>query len=264
MLLAVDIGNSNISIGVFDSKRLITDWRLSTDRNKTCDEYGLMIRQLFAMDGIQLSSVTHSAVSSVVPPITPTWEKALRKYVKCDVLIIGTGVKTGMELRYENPRDVGADRIVGAVAAYEKYGGPCIIVDFGTATTFDAVSASGQYLGGAIAPGIGISLEALFQRAAKLPRIEIISPRQVIGRNTVAAMQSGIVYGFAGQVDYIVTKMKAELGQSSHVIATGGLANLIAAETPCIDKVDQLLVLDGIRIVWERNQQPPRKSTTDQ
>lgn len=253
MLLAVDIGNSNICLGVYDDKQLLNSWRLSTDRHKTVDEYGMILRQLFGMHDLKVSDIEAVAISSVVPPVTPVWEDTSRKYVRCSPLVIGPGVRTGMDLKYENPRDVGADRIVGAVAAYELYGGPCIVVDFGTATTFDAISANGQYLGGAIAPGIGISLEALFQRAAKLPRIELAAPKNVIGRNTVQAMQAGVVYGFAGQVEYIVNKIKAELGAKPFVVATGGLAPLIAAETPSIDKVDPLLVLEGIRIVWERN-----------
>ncbi|MDP2857173.1 MAG: type III pantothenate kinase [Bacillota bacterium] len=255
MLLALDIGNTNTCIGIYDGKRLMSEWRVSTDRRKTRDEYRLMLGHMAEVDGIDAKGIEASAISSVVPPLTPIWEAALQKYLGSRPLIIGPGVKTGMDLRYDSPKDVGADRIAGAVAAYENYGGPCIIVDFGTATTFDAVSKSGQYLGGAIAPGIGISLEALFEHAARLPRIDLVRPRGVIGRNTVWAMQAGIVYGFAGQVEFIVARMKEELGENAFVVATGGLAPLIAYETRVINKVDPLLVLEGIRIVWERNRE---------
>ncbi len=257
MLLALDIGNTNTCIGIYDGEKLLSDWRVSTDRHRTRDEYMLMLRQMFDVDGIALRDVESSAISSVVPPLTPVWEAALQKCLGSRPLVIGPGVKTGMDLRYDSPKDVGADRIAGAVAAYEKYGGPCIIVDFGTATTFDAVSKSGMYLGGAIAPGIGISLEALFEHAAKLPRIDLARPKGVIGRNTVWAMQAGVVYGFAGQAEFIVAKMKEELGGDAFVVATGGLASLIAYETRSVNKVDPLLVLDGIRIVWERNRDTP-------
>jgi len=255
MLLALDIGNTNTCIGIYDGKRLVSEWRVSTDRRKTRDEYRLMLGHMCQVDGIVVKDIESSAISSVVPPLTPIWEAALQKCLGSRPLIIGPGVKTGMDLRYDSPKDVGADRIVGAVAAYENYGGPCIIVDFGTATTFDAVSKSGQYLGGAIAPGIGISLEALFEHAARLPRIDLVRPRGVIGRNTVWSMQAGIVYGFAGQVEFIVARMKEELGENAFVVATGGLAPLIAYETKVINKVDSLLVLEGIRIVWERNRE---------
>lgn len=254
MLLAIDVGNTNTCLGVYENKKLVVEWRLSTDRSKTVDEYGMTLRQFFMLDGMDIGRVDAVAVSSVVPPLTPTWEATSVKYLGQKPLVVGPGIKTGMDLKYDSPRDVGADRIAGAVAAYEMYGGPCIIVDFGTATTFDAVSKTGQYLGGAICPGIGISSEALFQRAARLPRIELVRPRGTIGKNTVWAMQAGIIFGYAGQVEYVVKKMKTELGGEAFVVATGGLAPLICSETTVIDKIDPTLVLEGIRIVWERNQ----------
>lgn len=255
MLLAFDVGNTNIVLGAFKGKELLRDWRFETDKNKSADEYGMLINQFFQYEGLKLSDVEDVIISSVVPPIMYTLQHTSQKYCNKEAMIIGPGIKTGMNIRYDNPKQVGADRIVNAVAAYEKYGGPLVIVDFGTATTFCAVSDKGEYLGGTIAPGIKISSDALFQKAAKLPRVELIKPGKVICKNTVSSMQSGIVYGYIGLVDYIVTRMKAELKNDPNikVIATGGLATLIASESETIECIDKLLTLDGLQIIYERN-----------
>jgi len=253
MLLVVDVGNTNIVLGVYDGDRLIQHWRVSTDREKSADEYGMLLYNLFSFRNLKFSDIHAIAISSVVPPLTVPLTRMCQRYFNVEPLIIGPGTKTGMAIKYENPREVGADRIVNAVAAYAKFGGPLVIVDFGTATTFDAVAANGDYLGGAIAPGIGISTEALFQRAAKLPRIELVKPKSVIARNTVHSMQAGIIYGYVGQVDEIVRRMKEELGGKAYVVATGGLANLIASETTEIQSVEPFLTLEGLRLLYERN-----------
>lgn len=253
MLLVFDVGNTNIVLGVFDESRLVVDWRLSTARHRTADEYGMLLRYLFESKGLSFSLVEAVVVSSVVPPLNFALEQMCRKYFGIQPVVVGPGIKTGMPIKYENPREVGADRIVNAVAGFEIYGGPLIIVDFGTATTFCAVSDRGEYLGGAIAPGMGISTEALFARAAKLPRVEIAKPPAVIGKTTVSSMQSGIFYGFVGQVDEIARRMKTEMKGEPMVVATGGLADLIFTESSTIDKVDHLLTLTGLRIIYERN-----------
>lgn len=253
MLLVIDVGNTNIVLGVYKDTELLDHWRISTDRQRTTDEYGVLIRELFYLNDLRADDINAIIISSVVPPVVPTLERMCQRYFGLSPLIIGPGVKTGMDIRYDNPREVGADRIVNAVAAYEKYGGPVIIVDFGTATTFCAVDAKGVYLGGSICPGIGISTEALVQRTAKLPRIELKRTDSVICRNTIESMQAGVFYGFVGQVEGIVSRMRRELDMSARVVATGGLAVVIAPATKAIDVVEPMLTLEGLRIIYERN-----------
>ncbi|WP_044023027.1 type III pantothenate kinase [Bacillus sp. SG-1] len=253
MIFVLDIGNTNIVLGVYEGEELKYHWRMETNRHKTEDEYGMIVKNLFQHVQLSLESIDGIIISSVVPPIMFSLERMCVKYFNITPLVVGPGIKTGLNIKYENPREVGADRIVNAVAGIEQYGGPLIIVDFGTATTYCYINEEKQYMGGAIAPGIGISTEALYSKAAKLPRIEIGRPDHIIGKNTVSAMQSGILYGYVGQVEGIVKRMKATGDSNPLVIATGGLAQLISKESDVIDVVDPFLTLKGLKLIYERN-----------
>lgn len=256
MLLAIDVGNTNIMIGVFDrDDKVKVCWRIATRRDGTEDELGMMLKELMQHSGLGLQDISAVAISSVVPPLMYSLERMAKKYFKVNPLIVNLRINTGLNILIDNPREVGADRIVNAVAGFSLYGGPLIIVDFGTATTFCAISGEGDYLGGAIAPGIGISMEALFEKAAKLPRVELVKPRLVIGKDTITSMQSGIVYGFVGQVDGIVRRMCREFSTRPLVVATGGYATLISPESETIDRVNSLLTLEGLRIIAGQNPQ---------
>lgn len=266
MLFVLDVGNTNTVLGVFapeaaqpDRMRLAAHWRVATNRTQTVDEYGVLFRNLFAVDRIEASGIRGIVIASVVPPLDSTLRQVCERYFQTKPVFVEPGVRTGIPVRIDNPAELGADRIVNAVAALEKYGAPCVVVDFGTATNFDVVSAKGEYLGGVIAPGLGISAEALFQRTARLPRVDIRKPASVIGSNTVACIQSGLYYGYLGMVDGILERLLAELGDNARVIATGGLASLIGKGSKYISDVDELITLQGLRLIWERN--APHKST---
>jgi type III pantothenate kinase len=253
MLLVIDVGNTNIVIGLYEGGAITTRWRLSTDRSRTADEYGILFQQLFAMSGVDARTVDGSIVACVVPPVLSTVVGMVERYFGHEPLVVGPGLKSGMPILYENPREVGADRIVNAVAAYERFRSACIVVDLGTATTFDAIDDAGRYLGGAICPGITISAEALFMRASKLPRVDVAKPDRVVGRNTVASMQSGIVFGYCGLIDGMIRRIVDEYGAPMRTIATGGLSQLFAEECELVEEHDADLTLDGLRILWERN-----------
>jgi len=254
MLFVIDVGNTNMVMGLYDGKVVLNKWRMTTDHDKTSDEFGLFFMACFANANISVDQVEAVIIASVVPPIMYSLEHAIRNYIKKNPMIVGTDIKTGLTLLNENPKEVGADRIVNAVAACEIYGGAMILVDFGTATTFDAISPNNEYLGGVICPGVKISADALFNRASKLPRVELNRPETIIGKNTVKSIQSGLLFGYVGQVEYLVKKMKKEMGYDNiKVIATGGLARMFASETDSIDSIDGTLTLEGLRIIYEMN-----------
>lgn len=253
MLLAVDIGNTNSVLGLHRDEKWIAHWRIASDRAKMPDEYALLLHSLFDFEGLSWADLSGVALASVVPPLTSTFVEMCRRYLDHDPLVVTSAVETGVRVLTDHPAEVGADRIVNAMAAYQLYGGPAIIVDFGTATTFDAVSAEGDLLGTAIAPGLGIAAEALFSRTAKLPRIQLVAPPAAIGRNTVHAMQSGLMLGYVGLIEGLVARIRAELGGQAKVIATGGLAPVLARETDVIEVVDLMLTLEGLRLIYELN-----------
>lgn len=258
MILVVDVGNTNIVLGVYDDKQLVADWRFSTDTTRTADEYGIQVVQLFKQKHLETMEIEGVIISSVVPSIMYTLEHMIRKYFEKEPMIVGNTLNTGINIMIDNPKEVGADRIVNAVAAHDKFHNtPLIIIDFGTATTFCALTEEGDYLGGVICPGLKISANALFEKAAKLPKVELIRPESIIGKNTVSSMQSGIVFGYIGQVEYIVEKIKKEMLQAGtrnpYVVATGGLAKLIAKDSTSVDRIEPFLTLDGLRIIYEKN-----------
>jgi type III pantothenate kinase len=253
MLLAIDIGNTNIALGLFDAGALRADWRLETRASRTGDEYAALLATLFGLAGLGFEAATAAIISSVVPPALFPMEQLCRRHLKLDPLVVGPGTRTGMPILYENPREVGADRIVNAVAAHHRWPQGAIVVDFGTATTFDVVTARGEYAGGVIAPGLMVSADALYHATAKLPRVEITRPKTAVGRNTVASIQSGLVFGYAGLVDAIVGRIRAEVDFTPRVVGTGGLASLIAAESKTIEECDDMLTLQGLALIYERN-----------
>jgi type III pantothenate kinase len=254
MLLVIDVGNTNIVIGIYKEEKLLVHWRICTEQNRTCDEYAITFYNLFGSARLEFKDITDIMISCVVPPILNVFEELFLKYFQIKPLNVGPGIKTGMPILYDNPKEVGADRIVNAVAAYEKYKHSLIIIDFGTATTFDYVSGKGEYVGGAIAPGIMVASEALFQKTSKLPRIEIVHPKYAIGKDTVKSIQAGLFFGFVGLVDGIVERMFKEMQSKPKVIATGGLASLIGSASKTIDFYEELLTLEGLKIIWGKNQ----------
>ena len=259
LLLVFDIGNSNIVLGTYEGRKLLKHWRVSTDRQKTGDEYGMLINNLFSYQSIRMEDIDAIIISSVVPPLVVPMIKMCKRYFHTKPLVVGPGIRTGIRLHYENPRAIGADRIVNVVGAYEAYGGPLIVIDIGTATTFDVVDTNGDFLGGVIAPGLGTSSDALFARASQLPRIELVPTKQIICRNTIQGMQAGIIFGYVGQIDGIVRRIKQEYGHPMKVIATGGFARMIARESVTIDKVDHFLTLSGLQVLYERNEEKHRE-----
>ncbi|MBD3414056.1 MAG: type III pantothenate kinase [Candidatus Aminicenantes bacterium] len=261
MLLAIDIGNTRIALGVFNDKELIKRWQFRAEKEKTCDEYQVTLMNLFSFSDLDISGIKGVIISSVVPPLNPVFQKLIQRLFQVRALEVSPGIKTGMPILYDNPHEVGADRIALAVAARQHYGSPCIVVDFGTATTFDAVSSKGEYLGGAIAPGIQISAEALYQKTAKLPRIDIQKIKKAIGKSTVASMHSGLYFGYIGLVSKIIEEMKNELGGDAQVIGTGGFASLIFDEMECIDHHDSDLVLKGLLMIYHINKMKRQKET---
>jgi type III pantothenate kinase len=255
MLLVVDVGNTQTHLGTFDGTELVEHWRFATVRSSTADELGAALRSLLALRGMSFADLDASIVSSTVPQLRPEWSDMAARYLGHELLVVGPGLRTGMPIRYDNPREIGPDRLVNAVAGFEQVGGPCVIVDFGTAVTHDVVSAGGEYLGGVIFPGVEISLEALSERAAALPKIDLTEPRGLIGKTTVDAIRSGVLYGFAAMVDGILARLRAELGAETRAIATGGLAGIVVPYCQAIDEVDDLLTLTGLRLIWERNRE---------
>ena len=255
MLLVIDVGNSNNVIGLFSDKELLSHWRIRTEWNRTADEYWVLFKEFILSNNVKIDDIDDIVIACVVPSLVPVLQEMARKYFSCDPLVVGPGIKTGISILYRNPAEVGADRIVNSVAAFEKYGGPLIIADFGTATTFDVVSKKGEYLGGIIFPGIQISLEALFKNTAKLPRIDMQVPDKVIGKSTVESIRSGAVYGFAGMIENLVLQIKKELGTNAYVVATGGIVEWVSSKTNVIDMLDPFLTLDGLRIIYEKNHQ---------
>lgn len=253
MLLTVDVGNTNVTLGVFKGQEMKATWRMQTSVHRESDEYAVMLLNLLQLGGIPASAVSNACICSVVPPLTPTMADLCRRYFRSEPLVVEAGVKTGIRIAMDNPKEVGGDRVVNAAAARHLYGGPLIVIDFGTATTFDVVSREGEYVGGAICPGVALGAEALFTRTAQLPRVELVHPKKVIGKGTVTAMQSGILYGYVGLVEGMVSRIQAELGDKAKVVATGGLSSLIARETPVIEIVEPDLTLVGLRIIFELN-----------